>query len=93
VIVVLVSQGAEDIRRELAAFDYETRTRGKRFVASANPACPGRSGSSPIVDVNGGLQGLLSIDDVLGWMRDQIQAVTKLLERQGELALLHMLIR
>jgi len=37
----------------------------------------------PIVDRGGGLQGLLSVDDVLGWMRDQVQAATKLLERQG----------
>jgi len=37
----------------------------------------------PIVDVGGGLQGVLSIDDVLGWMRDQIQAATKTVERQG----------
>lgn len=37
----------------------------------------------PIVDEHGGLQGVLSIDDVLGWMRDQMQAATKTLEQQG----------
>jgi CBS domain-containing protein len=37
----------------------------------------------PIVDREGGLQGVVSIDDVLGWMRDQLQAATKLVERQG----------
>ena len=37
----------------------------------------------PIVDAHGGLQGLLSIDDVFGWMRDQLEAATKLLDRQG----------
>lgn len=38
----------------------------------------------PIVDRSDGLQGVLSIDDVLGWLRDQIQTATKLLERQGQ---------
>ncbi|HEU4733209.1 MAG TPA: CBS domain-containing protein [Kofleriaceae bacterium] len=47
----------------------------------------------PIVDRRGGLQGMLSVDDVLGWMRDQIQAATKLLERQGEGPLLHVPVR
>lgn len=37
----------------------------------------------PIVDHEGGLQGVLSIDDVLGWLRDQLQATSKLVERQG----------
>jgi len=37
----------------------------------------------PIVDERGGLQGILSIDDVLGWMSEQIQALTKLLDHQG----------
>jgi CBS domain-containing protein len=37
----------------------------------------------PVVDVAGGLQGMLTIDDVLGWMRDQLQAATRILERQG----------
>jgi CBS domain-containing protein len=47
----------------------------------------------PIVDDRGGLQGILSLDDVLGWMRDQIQAATRLLERQGEGPLLHATLR
>ena len=38
----------------------------------------------PIVDRFGGLQGVISIDDVIGWMRDQLQTATKLLERQGQ---------
>jgi CBS domain-containing protein len=38
----------------------------------------------PIVDRNGGLQGVISVDDVLGWMRDQLRDATKLLERQGQ---------
>ena len=37
----------------------------------------------PIVDDDGGLQGLLSIDDVIGWIREEIQAATRLLEHQG----------
>jgi CBS domain-containing protein len=37
----------------------------------------------PIVDDDGGLQGLLSIDDVIGWIREEIQAATRLLENQG----------
>lgn len=44
----------------------------------------------PIVDRGGGLQGLLSIDDVLGWMRDQMQDAARLLERQSEGPLLHV---
>lgn len=37
----------------------------------------------PIIDSRGGLQGVLALDDVIGWMRDQIQAATKVLERQA----------
>jgi CBS domain-containing protein len=37
----------------------------------------------PIVDATGGLQGMLTIDDVLGWMRDQLYAATRTVERQG----------
>lgn len=42
----------------------------------------------PIVDRLGGLQGVLSIDDAVGWIRDQLQAATRLLERQGQAALM-----
>jgi CBS domain-containing protein len=38
----------------------------------------------PIVDEEDGLQGVLAIDDVVGWMRDQIQAATRILERQSQ---------
>lgn len=34
----------------------------------------------PIVDRRGGLPGILAIDDVLGWMRAQIEAAHQLLE-------------
>ena len=37
----------------------------------------------PIVDERGGLQGIVSIDDVLEWMTEQMRAATALLERQG----------
>jgi CBS domain-containing protein len=36
----------------------------------------------PIVDRDGGLQGILSLDDMLGWMCDQIQSAAELVERQ-----------
>jgi CBS domain-containing protein len=36
-----------------------------------------------IVDREGGLQGILSLDDVLGWMRDQLDATTNVVEHQG----------
>ena len=38
----------------------------------------------PIVDRDGGLQGVLSIDDVLGLLRDDIAIVAKVLARQGQ---------
>lgn len=47
----------------------------------------------PIVDGQGGLQGVLTIDDVLGWMRDQIQAATKLVEHQGRGPQIHVPLR
>jgi hypothetical protein len=39
---VMVSTNPDDIRRELAAFEYSTETRGKRFVPSAKPLGEGR---------------------------------------------------
>lgn len=38
----------------------------------------------PIVDRRGGLRGVLSLDDVLRWMREQLEAATRLLEVHGE---------
>lgn len=38
----------------------------------------------PVIDAGGGLQGVLSIDDIVGWIRDQLQTLTRLLERQGQ---------
>ena len=39
---VLVSTKPDDIRRELAALEYTTKTRGKRFVPAAKPIGEGR---------------------------------------------------
>ena len=38
----------------------------------------------PIVDHDGGLQGVLSIDDVIGLLRDDIVTAANLLESQGQ---------
>lgn len=38
----------------------------------------------PVVDETDGLQGILTIDDVVGWMRDQIEEATRVLERQSQ---------
>ena len=37
----------------------------------------------PVVDADGGLQGMLSLDDVLGWMRDQLDATSRALDAQS----------
>jgi CBS domain-containing protein len=37
----------------------------------------------PIIDRRGGLLGLLSLDDVLGWMRDELDAAASVTDRQG----------
>jgi CBS domain-containing protein len=37
----------------------------------------------PIVDRHCGLQGIISLDDVLCWMRDQLDTIAKVLEHQG----------
>lgn len=37
----------------------------------------------PIIDDQGGLQGILSLDDVIAWMRDQLQATARVLEHQS----------
>lgn len=41
-VVVQVSELAEDVRRELAAYEYETATRGRRFTPAARPLGEGR---------------------------------------------------
>jgi CBS domain-containing protein len=38
----------------------------------------------PIVDHRGGLRGILSLDDILCWMREQIEVASRLLEHHGE---------
>jgi CBS domain-containing protein len=40
----------------------------------------------PIVDAGGGLQGLISVDDVLDWMKEQLETATNLLARQGRVS-------
>ena len=37
----------------------------------------------PVVDRDGGLQGVVSIDDVVGLLRDEIATAAKVLESQG----------
>lgn len=37
----------------------------------------------PVIDDQGGLQGILALDDVIAWMRDQLQATTRVLEHQA----------
>jgi CBS domain-containing protein len=38
----------------------------------------------PIVDAEGGLQGMVTIDDLIGWLRDTLQAAAALVEHQGQ---------
>jgi len=37
----------------------------------------------PIVDRDGGLQGVIALDDIVGWMSEQLRVATRLLEHQG----------
>jgi CBS domain-containing protein len=37
----------------------------------------------PVVDDKGGLQGILALDDVISWMRDQLHSAARVLERQA----------
>lgn len=41
-VLVFVSEDPEDVRRELAGYEYDTRTRGKRFAPAAKPLGEGR---------------------------------------------------
>ena len=37
----------------------------------------------PIVDRHGALQGIISLDDLVGWMSEQLHVAVALIERQG----------
>ncbi len=77
-LVPATTRIAEVMRRELivASEDEDIETVGNKMREHAIRRIP-------IVDRRGGLQGVLSVDDVIGWLRDQIQSATRLLERQG----------